>query len=177
MLSVEFVLWFIWAITKFSFSLFVHDPSFTMVKCRKCSTLSIRRTEETSRVHVFCFPKCGLNHIAVRGPLLECHSKNIWFRVEQTSPPVAGAEITCNTLLSDCHSNSASCWAPQIQCEIQIQIHWAPQWLQTRYLFTFFRSPLLIVKPLAIYNRQKAYDCISWRAIRERCNCKQLRWI
>ena len=41
----------------------------------------------------------------------------------------------------------------------------------------FFRSPLLIVKPLAIYIRQKEYDCISWRAIRERCNCKQLRWI
>ena len=67
LLSVEFVLCFIRTITKFSFSLFVHDPSFTMVKCRKCSTLSIRRTEETSRVHVFCFPKCGLNHcIAAR---------------------------------------------------------------------------------------------------------------
>ena len=85
LLCVVFVLWFIWAIIKFSFSLFVHDSSFTMVKCRKCSTLSIRRTEETSRVHVFCFPKCGLNHCCARSVIRMSLKKNIWFRVDQ--PP------------------------------------------------------------------------------------------
>ena len=114
--------------------------------------------------------------IAVRGPLLECHSKNIWFRVEQDLTPGSSRNhmqhaaerlsqqlcllLSSTNTMRDTNTNTLS-----------------PTLAANTVFIHFFRSPLLIVKPLAIYNRQKAYDCISWRAIRERCNCKQLRWI
>ena len=137
LLCVVFVLWFIWAIIKFSFSLFVHDSSFTMVKCRKCSTLSIRQRkcdEPTFSV----FLSMWVQSLLCR-PLLQCHSKNIFDFASRNHMQRAAARL------------SQQLWLLLRPIQQQQKQHCAAA-KKTEFI-RFFSSAFIVVP--AIYNKAK----------------------
>ena len=129
------------------------------MKCRKCSTLSIRRRkcdEPTFSV----FLSMWVQSLLCR-PLLQRHSKNIFDFASRNHMQRAAARL------------SQQLWLLLRPIQQQQKQHCAAA--KKLNLFAFFLLPLLLCRRFT--TRQKRNDCVSRGAIRERCNCKQLRRI